>query len=86
LAVASRKAVETLLRRKPEYGVILECVDDGAILSEVILCAIEKGMSRSPNTIASKIYVLARYGVLKLERFGKYTIVTKTVRELGKKI
>jgi len=82
--MVSKKAVDALIRRKPEYGVILECVDDdGAILSEVVLCAIEKGLSKSPNAIATKVHILVKYGILKLTKFGKYTIVTKT-KELSR--
>lgn len=77
LVVAPETVVEELLRRKSEYVVMLECVNDEVILNKAILCVIENGMSRSPNTIASKIYVLARCSILKPERLGKYAIVTK---------
>ncbi|MEM2292984.1 MAG: hypothetical protein QXT64_04685 [Desulfurococcaceae archaeon] len=66
---------DVLIERKPEYRIILECVGDGTIMSDLVTCILEKGVKLSPGTIMLKVNTLVKYGVLKSMRMGKYTVV-----------
>jgi DNA-binding transcriptional ArsR family regulator len=61
--------------RRPDYIRILMCLEEPRIVSEVISCAIDNGVDVSPTTIKAKLYTLERWGLIKMERVGKYIVV-----------
>lgn len=73
-----KKMVRVLLSRKRDYALILECVGDGTIMSDLVVCVSEK-VGKSASTIKEMVNTLSRYGLLKISRVGKYTVVTKNV-------
>ncbi|MEM1731129.1 MAG: hypothetical protein QXY26_08400 [Ignisphaera sp.] len=75
---------DVLIERKPEYKIILECVGDGAIMSDLVTCVLEKGIKFSPGTIILKVNTLVKYGVLKCMKMGKYTIVKPVLKKRKK--
>ena len=64
-----------LLMRRPDYIRILMCLEEPRIVSEVISCAIDSGVDVSPTTIKAKLYTLEKWGLIKMERVGKYIVV-----------
>jgi len=72
----SSDAVLALLMRRPDYIRILMCLEEPRIVSEVISCAIGGGVDVSTSTIKSKLHTLERWGLVKVERVGKYVVVS----------
>jgi DNA-binding transcriptional ArsR family regulator len=73
--------------RRPDYIRILMCLEEPRIVSEVISCAIDSGVDVSPTTIKAKLYTLERWGLIKMERVGKYIVVVakkSTVEKIKK--
>jgi DNA-binding transcriptional ArsR family regulator len=73
--------------RRPDYIRILMCLEEPRIVSEVISCAIDSGVDVSPTTIKSKLYTLEKWGLIKMERVGKYIVVVakkSTVEKIKK--
>jgi DNA-binding transcriptional ArsR family regulator len=73
--------------RRPDYIRILMCLEEPRIVSEVISCAIDSGVDVSPTTIKAKLYTLEKWGLIKMERVGKYIVVVakkSTVEKIKK--
>ena len=83
----STDTVIALLMKKPDYIKILLCLEQPKIVSEVISCAIEAGVTTSTSTIKAKLHTLEKWGLIKMERIGKYVVVVakKSVIEKIKK-
>lgn len=77
--MVDRKTLKVLVSRKREYAVILECVGDGTIMGDLMMCVAEKGIDKSYGTIVQQVMTLVRYGILKVVRVGKYTVITKNL-------
>jgi hydrogenase maturation factor len=86
-AVPSTDTVIALLMRKPDYIKILMCLEEPKIVSEVISCAIGAGVKTSTATMKVKLHTLEKWGLIKMERIGKYVVVVakKSVIEKIKK-
>ena len=86
----SSDATLALLMRKPDYIKILMCLEEPRIVSEVISCAVESGVEVSPTTIKVKLVTLERWGLVKMDRVGKYVVVSakkrvvEKIKKLGK--
>jgi DNA-binding transcriptional ArsR family regulator len=73
--------------KRPDYIRILMCLEEPRIVSEVISCAVDSGVGVSPTTIKAKLYTLERWGLIKMERVGKYVVVAtkkSTVEKIKK--
>ena len=74
-ALPRSSALEALLSRKPDYLAILSCIEKPKLITDVIMCVIERG-GGSPSTVRAKILSLERMGVVEIERVGKYVTVS----------
>ena len=85
-AVPSTDTVIALLMRKPDYIKILMCLEEPKIVSEVISCAIGAGVKTSTATMKVKLHTLEKWGLIKMERIGKYVVVVVAKKSVIEKI
>lgn len=79
MGMVDKKTLRVLVSRKRDYLIILECVGEGTTMGDLVTCVSEKGLNKSYGTIAHEVMTLSKYGILRVSRLGKYTVVVKNV-------